>query len=188
MVSPDAEKEAKHIKFPTDRECIMKQLKRKPKIHKHEIEKGIKINKLVEFVRLYNPFDSDEYIRDVSESFVKIFDNEPNKYKDTVRFYIALCSVESNFRMVQNNSGSSAFGICQVIYKYHGQYINELGISKEHFYTSTYHNIYAGYKVFWAYAKNAKGIKKGTFRYRGCEDIKYYQKIYERYLKVLEYI
>jgi hypothetical protein len=127
VVSPDAEKEAKHIKFPTDRECIMKQLKRKPKIHKREIEKNIKIDKLVEFVRLYNPFDSDEYIKDVAESFVKIFDNESNRYKDTVRFYIALCSVESNFRMVQNNSGSSAFGICQVIYKYHGQYMYKIG-------------------------------------------------------------
>lgn len=148
--------------------------------------KDERISRLAEFIKIYNTIDDDEHIQEVAESFIKLFDMEHKK--DWVRFYIALCSVESNFRMIPNNSGSSAFGISQVIYRYHDNYITQLGVNKDNFYNSVYHNIYAGYKVFWTYSKNANGIKAGTFKYRGREDILYYQKIYKRYQQLLNFL
>lgn len=122
---------------------------------------------------------SEEYINIVHQSFIDLIEEDGSNVKE-VLYFMALCSVESNFdQYVPTKSGA---GITQVIYRIHKKYITELGVSKENFYKSSKHNIYVGYHIFCCYwRKSNKDYFKASERYNGNATKGYSKKVQSRF-------
>jgi len=154
----------------------------------YEIPK-IKLEKIIrEFICIYFVEDDPQYVDTVTAAFMKLFDKVPED-RQNILYYIALCSVESNFKMSARNSVGAA-GISQVMYSVWGDTIKKnYGISRESLYISPYENIYAGYMIWKNYwKKNGFNIKKANAGYLGANSEAYNGKISERHSQLVNMI
>lgn len=123
---------------------------------------------------------SEEYVNDLIDVYIYLIDKE-DADPLVVLYFVALCSVESNFD--QFAKSNSSVGISQVVYSVHKKYITELGISKENFYNSYKYNILAGYKIFWCYSKSSNwDLYKAASKYNGNSTKGYANKVNTRFL------
>ena len=67
---------------------------------------------LFNFIKLIFNDDDPHYIDEVTQAFMKLFEEE--KDKQNVLYYIALCAVESHFKMSARSS-AGAVGISQIM-------------------------------------------------------------------------
>jgi hypothetical protein len=125
----------------------------------------------------------DEYVQNLTNYFMELILTEETADAKLVMYFVALCSVESNFDQDVRN------GITQVQYNIHSKYIKELGISKNNFIKSPKHNLLAGYKLLWcAWKANNELYDKATARYNGGGMEGYSIKVRKRYLDLVSMI
>jgi len=136
--------------------------------------------KVFNFIKLIFNDDDPHYIDEVTQAFMKLFDEEDNK--QNVLYYIALCAVESHFKMSARSS-AGAVGISQIMPSVWATTIRKnYGITREELYTNTYKNIYAGFKVWDNYRRKNKGnIKLANAGYLGANSMDYQNKINYNY-------
>jgi len=135
-------------------------------IHNVKRKKDIVYSCMEDFIDLHRKKNlNKEYCDDILDSFIFLIDEEGNNIEE-VLFFLALCSVESNFD--QFCSTKYGVGISQVVYRVHKKYISELGVSKEKFYKVPKWNIYVGYNVFKCYLKSSKNhFHRAATKYNG---------------------
>ena len=117
-------------------------------------------------MELYFGEDDSNYVERVTNAYIDLFDRVPENDRHYILYYVALCSVESNFRM-SARSNAGAVGISRIMWNIWGDSIKKhYGINKEAIYTSIGDNIYVGYKIWKNFLKqnnynirlaNAKG-------------------------------
>lgn len=141
-----------------------------------------------QFITQWFAEDDPEYVNIVTDSFIKLFYKVPED-RQNILYYIALCSVESNFKM-SSRSNVGAAGISQVMWSVWGDVIKKnYGVTKEKLYTSPYDNIYVGYMIWRNYWKKAKyNIKGANSGYLGANSDSYNSKISERYSQLVNMI
>lgn len=122
-----------------------------------------------------------KYVENITGVFMRLL-NEENENKHLVLYYIALCSVESNFRM-SSRSSAGACGISQIMPNIWSQVIKEnYGFNKEQLYIDPYANIYSGYRIWDNYRrKNGNTIAGANKGYLGANNAAYTNKINYRY-------
>lgn len=132
-----------------------------------------------EFISTFSNIE-DEDINDVAETFVKLYYNA--EHKQNVLYYLALCSVESNFDM-NAKSHTGAVGIAQIMYNIWGKNLKEnYSISKDQVYYDTYYNVFAGFMIWRHYwQRNNYNNKLANYGYLGAQSINYHNKITSRY-------
>lgn len=154
----------------------------------YEIPKP-KLTKLIhDFIQMHFSEDDPQYVDSVTSAFVKLFDKVPED-RQNILYYIALCSVESNFKMSARSSAGAA-GISQVMYNVWGDVIKKnYGISKESLFISPYENIYAGYMIWRNYWRKANySIRGANSGYLGANSEVYSNKISERHSQLVNSI
>jgi len=137
-----------------------------------------------QFITRWFPENDPEYVDIVTDSFIKLFYKFPEE-RQNILYYIALCSVESNFKM-SFHSKNGAIGISQVMWSVWGSVIKQnYNISKEKLCISPYDNIYVGYMIWRNYWRKANyNIKGANNGYIGAKSEAYNNKINERYLQL----
>lgn len=173
----------------SDSDVIQSALKHTPKIKikDQRIDECVLHERIVDFIKTYKKKHlTDEYVKNLLEAFVELIDDDYSNVED-VLYFIALCSVESNFD--QNVPTKYGTGIAQVCYKVHKKYIAELGVTVEEFRKSPKHNIYVGYNIFKCYFKSCKyNLSKTATRYNGNATRGYAKKVDARYNHLLKLI
>jgi hypothetical protein len=143
---------------------------------------------ITKFITQYFNEDDPEYVDVVTNSFIRLFNKVPED-RQNILYYIALCSVESNFKM-SARSGVGAVGISQVMWSVWGDIIKKnYGVTREKLYTSPYDNIYVGYMIWRNYWKKANyNIKEANAGYLGANSSVYNSKISERHSQLVNMI
>lgn len=141
-----------------------------------------------QFITQWFAEDDPEYVNLVTDSFIRLFNKVPED-RQNILYYIALCSVESNFKMSARSSAGAA-GISQVMYNVWGDVIKKnYGISKESLFISPYENIYAGYMIWRNYWRKANySIRGANSGYLGANSEVYSNKISERHSQLVNSI
>ena len=154
----------------------------------YSIDKKRIENSIIHFIKAYFGNSDPNYVRTVATAYTKLIDEERDN-KHNVLYYVALCSVESNFRM-SARSGAGAVGISQVMPSVWAKTIEKnYGITKEELYIDVYKNIYAGYRIWDNYRRKGDGsIKAANAGYLGTSSNAYESKINSRYVELMELI
>lgn len=127
---------------------------------------------------------SAEYIDKLTNEYIRLTENfDDNNF---MLYYIALCSVESNF----NNKAKSyagAIGIPQVMWNiWKDVSINNWGIDKNQFMNDLYSQLYVGYKIYEVQYKKYKGnLIKAHNAYSGGHS-GYHGRIIKRYTHLID--
>ena len=136
------------------------------------------------YIQNLSQIEDEKYIRKVVEGYSYLMETVSDD-KQSVLFFMALCGVESHFKMTSKSS-VGAIGISQVMYSVHNQYIKELGINKENFFNSPKHNILAGYMIWKSYWKSSdKNYRVSCYKYLGVQSDKYYHKVIDNYFQLM---
>ena len=137
------------------------------------------------FIIAYFGKDDINYVNRVTKAYMKLFNSEKD-LKQNVLYYIALCSVESNFKM-SARSKAGAVGISQIMPSVWAEVVKtNYGITREELYIDPYKNIYAGYRVWDNYRRKGNGsIKAANDGYLGTSSGAYVAKINERYVRLM---
>ena len=145
-------------------------------------------NAIYDFVQQYFQEDDPEYIAEVTDAFVELFEVD-DENKHYILYFIALCCVESNFRM-SARSNAGAVGISQIMWNIWGDSIKKhYGINKEAIYTSIGDNIYVGYKIWKNFLKqNNYNIRLANAKYLGVDSSSYNERINARYIYLINSI
>ena len=153
---------------------------KKFKIGKLEVEEPLLYASMEDFLDRYGKKHfTEDYCEDIVDAFMCLIEEDGSNIY-SVLYFMALCSVESNFD--QNVPTKYGVGIAQVIYRIHKQYISELGVSKENFYNSPRHNIYVGYNIFKCYLKSCKqNWHKTATKYNGNATKGYAENVQSRF-------
>lgn len=143
-------------------------------IYYYELEADVLKSTIYDFVKLYFREDDSNYIEKVTNAYIDLFDRVPENDKHYILYYVALCSVESNFRMSARSS-AGAIGIAQVMWSIWGDVIQKnYGVSRESLYTSIEDNIYVGYMIWRNYLRqNEYDIRKANISYLGVDNNNY---------------
>lgn len=153
-------------------------------IEKYEIEKTEVYYVIREYIKVHSQIDDEEYLDVVTNSFVNLLATvEDNQH--TVLYYIAICSVESNFKM-ESKSSAGAIGISQIMYSVWGETLkNKYGFTKDDLINQPHINVFAGYMIWRDYwERENRSIKKANSRYLGANSKIYTSKINERYTQL----
>lgn len=155
-------------------------------IYYYELEADVLKSTIYDFVKLYFGEDDSNYIEKVTNAYIDLFDRVPENDKHYILYYVALCSVESNFRMSARSS-AGAIGIAQVMWSIWGDVIQKnYGVSKESLYTSIEDNIYVGYMIWRNYLRqNEYDIRKANAGYLGANNNNYNNKINFRFVNLV---
>ena len=142
-------------------------------------------NKIRHFIIGYFGNDDSRYVNTVTAAYMRLL-REEKENKHNVLYYIALCSVESNFRM-SARSGAGAVGISQIMPSIWADVVKKnYGITKEELYIDPYKNIYAGYRVWDNYRRKGNGtIKSANSGYLGANSEAYSSRINDRYVRLV---
>ena len=126
------------------------------------------------FIKLHFNENDPNYIERVTNAYIDLFNRAPKGDRHYILYYIALCSVESHFKMSARSS-AGAIGIAQVMWSVWGDVIQKnYGVSKESLYTSIEDNIYVGYMIWRNYLKqNEYDIRKANADYLGANNNNY---------------
>jgi uncharacterized protein (UPF0297 family) len=146
-------------------------------------------NSIYDFIKMYFGEDDPAYIKRVTDAYMELFKRTPKDNQHYILYFIALCSVESNFRMSARSS-VGAVGISQIMWSVWEDVLKKnYGISKESLYTSIEDNIYAGYMIWRNYLrKHNYNIKKANDGYLGTSSDNYSKKINFRYIYLINQI
>ncbi len=155
-------------------------------IYYYELEADVLKSTIYDFVKLYFGEDDSNYIEKVTNAYIDLFDRVPENDKHYILYYVALCSVESNFRMSARSS-VGAIGIAQVMWSIWGDVIQKnYGVSRESLYTSIEDNIYVGYMIWRnCLRQNKYDIQKANISYLGVNNNNYNNKINFRFVNLV---
>lgn len=127
---------------------------------------------------------SSEYIDKLTNEYIRLTENfDDNNF---MLYYIALCSVESNF----NNKAKSyagAIGIPQVMWNIWKDVAkNNWGVDKNQYVNDLYSQLYVGYKIYEVQYKKHKGnLIKAHNAYSGGHK-GYHSRIVKRYTHLVD--
>jgi len=144
---------------------------------------------LFEYIQLHYKDTKDiKYINKVVDAYLKLLYRIPVD-RQTVLYYIALCSVESNFSM-ESRSNRGAIGISQVMWGVWGNVIQEnYDISRTQLVRSPFANVYVGYKIWHNYLrKHNYNIRAANYGYLGDNCSQYNHKITKRHSLLVKMI
>jgi len=155
-------------------------------VYYYELEVDVLKSTIYDFVKLYFGEDDSNYVERVTNAYLELFNRVPENDKHYILYYIALCSVESNFKM-SARSDAGAVGIAQVMWSVWGEVIQEnYGVSKESLYTSVEDNIYVGFMIWRNYLRqNEYDVRKANAGYLGTNNVNYHNKINFRFVKLI---
>ena len=107
----------------------------------------------------------DEYIEAIANAVIRYTSSSEDAF-----WFIGMIQTESSFRITARpgkRSNSSARGLIQVIWRYHGKYLEKNGILREDLDSNIDKSIHAGILIFNQYLKykSAKGDKLIALRY-----------------------
>ena len=126
------------------------------------------------FIKLHFNENDPNYIERVTNAYIDLFNRVPKGDRHYILYYIALCSVESHFKM-SARSDAGAVGIAQVMWSIWGDVIQKnYGVSRESLYTSIEDNIYVGYMIWRnCLRQNKYDIQKANISYLGVNNNNY---------------
>lgn len=153
-------------------------------LYRHQMRKV-----LFNYIQLhYKDANDVKYINKIVDAYLKLLYRIPAD-RQTVLYYIALCSVESNFNM-ESRSHCGAIGISQVVWGVWGKVISEnYDINKTQLSKSPYANIYVGYKIWHNYLrKHHYDIRDANYGYLGDNCSQYNHKITKRHSLLVKMI
>ena len=155
-------------------------------IYYYELEADVLKSTIYDFVELYFGEDDSNYVERVTNAYIDLFDRVPENDRHYILYYVALCSVESNFRM-SARSDAGAVGIAQVMWSIWGDVIQKnYGVSRESLYTSIEDNIYVGYMIWRnCLRQNKYDIRKANAGYLGADNNNYNNKINFRFVNLV---
>jgi len=153
-------------------------------LYRHQMRKV-----LFNYIQLhYKDANDVKYINKIVDAYLKLLYRIPAD-RQTVLYYIALCSVESNFSM-ESRSNRGAIGISQVMWGVWGNIIQEnYDISRTQLVRSPFANIYVGYKIWHNYLrKHNYNIRDANYGYLGDNCSQYNHKITKRHSLLVKMI
>lgn len=152
----------------------------------YELDTVILKSTIYDFIKLYFNEDDPNYIERVTNAYIDLFDRVPKGDRHYILYYIALCSVESHFKMSARSS-AGAIGIAQVMWSIWGDVIQKnYGVSRESLYTSIEDNIYVGYMIWRnCLRQNKYDIQKANISYLGVNNNNYNNKINFRFVNLV---
>jgi hypothetical protein len=153
-------------------------------LYRHQMRKV-----LFNYIQLhYKDANDVKYINKIVDAYLKLLYRIPAD-RQTVLYYIALCSVESNFNM-ESRSHCGAIGISQVMWGVWGNIIQEnYDISRTQLVRSPFANIYVGYKIWHNYLrKHNYNIRDANYGYLGDNCSQYNHKITKRHSLLVKMI
>lgn len=158
-------------------------------IYYYELEADVLKSTIYDFVELYFGEDDSNYVERVTNAYIDLFDRVPENDRHYILYYVALCCVESNFRM-SARSNAGAVGISQIMWNIWGDSIKKhYGINKEAIYTSIGDNICVGYKIWKNFLKqNNYNIRLANAKYLGVDSSSYNERINARYIYLINSI
>ena len=138
------------------------------------------------FIKLHFNENDPNYIERVTNAYIDLFNRVPKGDRHYILYYIALCSVESHFKM-SARSDAGAVGIAQVMWSIWGDVIQKnYGVSRESLYTSIEDNIYVGYMIWRnCLRQNKYDIQKANISYLGVDNNNYNNKINFRFVNLV---
>lgn len=138
------------------------------------------------FIKLHFNENDPNYIERVTNAYIDLFNRVPKGDRHYILYYIALCSVESHFKM-SARSDAGAVGIAQVMWSIWGDAIQKnYGVSRESLYTSIEDNIYVGYMIWRnCLRQNKYDIRKANAGYLGADNNNYNNKINFRFVNLV---
>mgnify|MGYP000855565084 FL=1 len=138
------------------------------------------------FIKLHFNENDPNYIERVTNAYIDLFNRVPKGDRHYILYYIALCSVESHFKMSARSS-AGAIGIAQVMWSIWGDVIQKnYGVSRESLYTSIEDNIYVGYMIWRnCLRQNKYDIQKANISYLGVNNNNYNNKINFRFVNLV---
>jgi len=138
------------------------------------------------FIKLHFNENDPNYIERVTNAYIDLFNRVPKGDRHYILYYIALCSVESHFKMSARSS-AGAIGIAQVMWSIWGDVIQKnYGVSRESLYTSIEDNIYVGYMIWRnCLRQNKYDIRKANAGYLGADNNNYNNKINFRFVNLV---
>ncbi len=152
----------------------------------YELDTTVLKSTIYNFIKLHFNEDDPNYIERVTNAYIDLFNRAPKGDRHYILYYIALCSVESNFRMSARSS-AGAIGIAQVMWSIWGDVIQKnYGVSRESLYTSIEDNIYVGYMIWRnCLRQNKYDIQKANISYLGVNNNNYNNKINFRFVNLV---
>ena len=152
----------------------------------YELETTALKSTIYNFIKLHFNENDPNYIERVTNAYIDLFNRVPKGDRHYILYYIALCSVESNFRM-SARSNAGAVGIAQVMWSVWGEVIQEnYGVSKESLYTSVEDNIYVGFMIWRNYLRQSEyDVRKANVGYLGADSTNYHSKINFRFVNLV---
>lgn len=149
----------------------------------YELFKKETYSAIYDFVKSKYGRNDPEYIHKVTTGFMNLYKRAPDSDKQNILYFVAVCSVESNFRM-NSRSSAGAVGISQVMWSIWGNVIKKnYNISKTQVYNSIDDNIYVGYMIWRNYwRKYDYDIKKANRGYLGEHNNAYNNNINYNYV------
>jgi len=152
----------------------------------YELETTALKSTIYNFIKLHFNENDPNYIERVTNAYIDLFNRVPKGDRHYILYYIALCSVESHFKM-SARSDAGAVGIAQVMWSIWGDVIQKnYGVSRESLYTSIEDNIYVGYMIWRNYLRqNEYDIRKANAGYLGADNNNYNNKINFRFVNLV---
>jgi len=144
------------------------------------------VGEVQNFIKLHFNEDDPNYIERVTNAYIDLFNRVPKGDRHYILYYIALCSVESHFKM-SARSDAGAVGIAQIMWSIWGDVIQKnYGVSRESLYTSIEDNIYVGYMIWRnCLRQNKYDIQKANVSYLGVNNNNYSNKINFRFVNLV---
>jgi len=152
----------------------------------YELETTALKSTIYNFIKLHFNENDPNYIERVTNAYIDLFNRVPKGDRHYILYYIALCSVESHFKMSARSS-AGAIGIAQVMWSIWGDVIQKnYGVSRESLYTSIEDNIYVGYMIWRnCLRQNKYDIQKANISYLGVNNNNYNNKINFRFVNLV---
>ena len=152
----------------------------------YELDTTVLKSTIYNFIKLHFNEDDPNYIERVTNAYIDLFNRVPKGDRHYILYYIALCSVESHFKM-SARSDAGAVGIAQVMWSIWGDVIQKnYGVSRESLYTSIEDNIYVGYMIWRnCLRQNKYDIQKANISYLGVDNNNYNNKINFRFVNLV---
>ena len=152
----------------------------------YELETTALKSTIYNFIKLHFNENDPNYIERVTNAYIDLFNRVPKGDRHYILYYIALCSVESHFKM-SARSDVGAVGIAQVMWSIWGDVIQKnYGVSRESLYTSVEDNIYVGFMIWRNYLRqNEYDVRKANAGYLGANNVNYHNKINFRFVKLI---
>ena len=139
---------------------------------------------IVEFMKIYSKNQDPIYIKKVSYAYIKLV-KEYNLSINRILYFVALCSVESNFDQTAT-SHCNAVGIAQVHYPTWKKFMLENHkITPYQLKNHPQSNIKAGYIIWERYLKASNyNIRRANYGYLGTSSPNYHSKINKRFAEL----